>query len=106
MDPQLGRFAQADTMIPQSQGTQAWDRYAFVNNNPVRYTYPTGHYAKEEIHYDLIYAIVYQLAYAKLMSRGYSESAATVVAQSLADRIASADAGVDSKESPIPKPGT
>ncbi len=28
---------------PPTQGTQAWDRYAFVNNNPVRYNDPTGH---------------------------------------------------------------
>jgi RHS repeat-associated protein len=42
-DPALGRFAQADTIIPQAQGVQAWDRYAFVNNNPVRYTDPSGY---------------------------------------------------------------
>jgi RHS repeat-associated protein len=43
-DPSLSRFAQADTIVPTStQGTQAWDRYAFVNNNPVRYTDPSGH---------------------------------------------------------------
>lgn len=43
-DPQLGRFAQADTIIPlQTQGTQAWDRYAYVNNNPLKYTDPSGH---------------------------------------------------------------
>jgi RHS repeat-associated protein len=43
-DPALGRFSSADTIIPEeSQGTQAWDRYAFVNNNPVRYTDPSGH---------------------------------------------------------------
>ncbi|HPO87652.1 MAG: RHS repeat-associated core domain-containing protein [Anaerolineales bacterium] len=42
-DPTLGRFAQADTIIPTSQGAQAWDRYAYVNNNPVRYNDPTGH---------------------------------------------------------------
>ena len=42
-DPYLNRFAQADSIIPQGQGVQAWDRYAFVNNNPVRYTDPSGH---------------------------------------------------------------
>jgi RHS repeat-associated protein len=43
-DPSLGRFAQADTIIPEaSQGTQAWDRYAYTNNNPVRYNDPSGH---------------------------------------------------------------
>jgi hypothetical protein len=44
MDPSLGRFTSPDTIVPTgTQGTQAWDRYAFVNNNPVRYTDPTGH---------------------------------------------------------------
>jgi hypothetical protein len=43
-DPSLGRFVQADALIPEStQGTQAWDRYAYVNNNLVRYNDPTGH---------------------------------------------------------------
>ncbi len=44
-DPALGRFAQADTIIPQSQGVQAWDRYAYTNNSPVNYTDPSGHCA-------------------------------------------------------------
>jgi RHS repeat-associated protein len=44
MDPSLGRFTSPDTIVPTgTQGTQAWDRYAFVNNNPVRYNDPTGH---------------------------------------------------------------
>ena len=43
-DPSLGRFTQADTIIPvASQGVQAWDRYAYVNNNPIRYNDPSGH---------------------------------------------------------------
>jgi RHS repeat-associated protein len=42
-DPALGRFVSPDTIIPQGQGSQAWDRYAGMNNNPVRYTDPTGH---------------------------------------------------------------
>jgi RHS repeat-associated protein len=44
-DPAVGRFIQADTEIPQQQGVQAWDRYAYVNNSPVKYTDPTGHNA-------------------------------------------------------------
>ena len=44
-DPMLGRFMQADTLVPSHQGTQGFDRYAYVNNNPMRYTDPTGHCA-------------------------------------------------------------
>ena len=43
-DPQLGRFMQADTIVPPHQGTQGFDRYAYVNNNPLRYTDPSGHW--------------------------------------------------------------
>lgn len=42
-DPHIGRFMQADTLVPGHQGTQGWDRYAYVNNNPVNGTDPTGH---------------------------------------------------------------
>jgi RHS repeat-associated protein len=40
-DSSLGRFAQADSIVPS--GVQGWDRYAYTNNNPVRYTDPDGH---------------------------------------------------------------
>ena len=40
--PQSGRFMQADTIVPTVQGTQAWDRFAYINNNPVNGTDPTG----------------------------------------------------------------
>jgi RHS repeat-associated protein len=39
-DPALGRFVQADT-------AGAGDRYAYVRNNPIRYSDPTGHRACE-----------------------------------------------------------
>jgi RHS repeat-associated protein len=35
-DSSIGRFAQADTVIPT--GVQGMDRYAYVNNNPVLWT--------------------------------------------------------------------
>jgi len=41
-DPAIGRFMQADTIVPPHQGTQGFDRYAYVNNNPMRYTDPSG----------------------------------------------------------------
>jgi RHS repeat-associated protein len=40
----LGRFSSPDTIIPeQSQGVQAWDRFAYVNNSPVVNNDPSGH---------------------------------------------------------------
>ena len=34
-DPVLGRFPPENSIIPiESQGVQAWDRYAYVNNSP------------------------------------------------------------------------
>jgi hypothetical protein len=42
-DPALGRFASPDSIIPQTQGTQAWDRYSYTFNNPVKYNDPSGH---------------------------------------------------------------
>jgi len=42
-DSSLGRFAQADTIVPA--GVQGYDRYAFVNNNPLKYIDPSGHMA-------------------------------------------------------------
>jgi RHS repeat-associated protein len=43
-DSSLGRFLSPDTIVPEaSEGVQAWDRMAYVNNNPVRYNDPSGH---------------------------------------------------------------
>lgn len=40
----LNHFTQPDSIVPdQIQGVQAWDRYAYTNNNPMRYTDPSGH---------------------------------------------------------------
>jgi RHS repeat-associated protein len=42
-DSNLGRFAQADSIIPGMGLSIAWDRYAGMLNNPVRYIDPNGH---------------------------------------------------------------
>ena len=41
--PALGRFLSADTIVPQLENPQAWNRYSYVVNNPLKYTDPTGH---------------------------------------------------------------
>jgi hypothetical protein len=35
---------QADTVVPEAGNPQALNRYSYVNNNPLRYTDPSGHY--------------------------------------------------------------
>ncbi|MGA2279421.1 MAG: RHS repeat-associated core domain-containing protein [Verrucomicrobiota bacterium] len=42
-DPELGRFIQADTEIPDLSNPQSYNRYSYCLNNPLRYTDPTGH---------------------------------------------------------------
>jgi RHS repeat-associated protein len=41
-DPYLARFISPDTLIPQPGNPLAWDRYAYVRYNPVRYNDPSG----------------------------------------------------------------
>jgi RHS repeat-associated protein len=44
-DNRVGRFIQADIDIPESQGVQGWDRYSYVNNNPLVYVDSNGQFA-------------------------------------------------------------
>jgi hypothetical protein len=42
-DPYLNRWTQPDTIIPDQNNSQDWNRYTYANNNPVKYNDPTGH---------------------------------------------------------------
>jgi RHS repeat-associated protein len=42
-DPVIGRFIQADTIVPDPGDPQSLNRYSYVLNNPVKYRDPSGH---------------------------------------------------------------
>lgn len=42
-DAKLGRFLSADSIVPGSANPQAFNRYSYVLNNPLKYIDPTGH---------------------------------------------------------------
>ena len=46
--PVIGRFVSADTIVPGAGNPQAFNRYTYGLNNPVKYTDPTGHKACDE----------------------------------------------------------
>src|SRR5690606_21290634 len=43
--PSIGRFASADTIVPDPTNPQAFSRYSYVLNNPIVLIDPSGHIA-------------------------------------------------------------
>ncbi|MBC7251753.1 MAG: RHS repeat-associated core domain-containing protein, partial [Anaerolineae bacterium] len=48
-NPVLGRFVSADTVVPNPGNPQDLNRYAYVRNNPLRYTDPSGYLTEDQI---------------------------------------------------------
>ncbi|ENM5771362.1 hypothetical protein V4V48_003074 [Vibrio mimicus] len=46
-DPELARFTSADPVIQNPYEVNSYNRYAYVHNNPLKYTDPTGFTAEE-----------------------------------------------------------
>ena len=42
-DPELARFVSADTVIPEEDFSQSWNRYMYTRGNPITYKDPSGH---------------------------------------------------------------
>jgi RHS repeat-associated protein len=48
-DPALGRFLEPDAVRPGGQGPQSLNRYSYVQNNPLKYSDPSGHQAESNV---------------------------------------------------------
>jgi RHS repeat-associated protein len=48
-DPGLGRFLTPDPFVSNAYSGQSWHRYAYVENNPLKYTDPSGFQAKPDL---------------------------------------------------------
>jgi RHS repeat-associated protein len=95
-DPQLGRFMSADPYVQDPTDSQSLNRYAYVNNNPLSYTDPTGYFSLGSLIRTIIavvvvvVAVVYGQAWA--LSAIYG-SGATAAAGSTAAIVSGAAAG-------------
>lgn len=41
--PEIGRFISADTIVPEPENPQSYNRYSYALNSPLKYTDPSGH---------------------------------------------------------------
>jgi RHS repeat-associated protein len=58
-DPDLARFLTPDSIVPKHWNPQSLNRYAYVLNNPMNYTDPTGHSLLSDILDDIGVAVVF-----------------------------------------------
>ena len=48
-DPALGRFTQADTIVPNPANPAGLNRYTYSANNPLRFSDPTGRFEEDQL---------------------------------------------------------
>ena len=57
-DAALGRFLQADTLVPEPGSPQGFNRYAYVNNNPLGYVDADGRQARKPLATDTAWSYI------------------------------------------------
>ncbi|RFP76143.1 RHS repeat-associated core domain-containing protein [Hydrogenophaga borbori] len=57
-DPLIGRFMSGDPFIQSPGNLQSHNRYAYVLNNPLAYTDPSGHFFFESVFLNILTALV------------------------------------------------
>ncbi len=94
-DPSIGKFIQADSIVPTPGNPQSLNRYAYVDNNPLRYTDPSGRFG-DDMHADMTLEIAIEEGTDILtMMHGMDVDAARRVATAVAKQIVAGNAAVD-----------
>jgi RHS repeat-associated protein len=96
-DAALGRFTSPDSIIPAQQGVMGNDRYAYVNNSPINFIDPSGHYGKD-VHYDLTYEIAHDVAMDVADEEGFALEELRAFADYMASGIATGDMAADAQK--------
>jgi murein DD-endopeptidase MepM/ murein hydrolase activator NlpD len=68
----LGRFVQADTIVPDPGNPIDWDRYSYAGNNPVIFIDPSGHKLCSEMFWEEDCQNTDEQIYRTLVGRGQS----------------------------------
>jgi RHS repeat-associated protein len=66
-DPQIGRFMSADPFIQDLMKTQGFNRYSYVDNNPLCYTDPSGYFSFKKLFKNPVVRAVVAIAAAATM---------------------------------------
>ena len=74
-DPYLNRWTQPDSIVPNIYDPQAWDRFAYVDNNPVRYNDPSGHCLEDACILELVVITAAVGMYAYVASPQFRDAA-------------------------------
>jgi len=59
--PEIGRFVSPDTIVPNPQNPQSFNRYAYALNNPIKYNDPSGHWFESVLDLGFIAYDIYDI---------------------------------------------